>query len=596
MMTSRPIGAPITYAPTVLGAPAYRLWLGMGGLQLLHNVAFLHTLRQLLIAGLLLHPSPVARADGVDSAAADADPEFTIFDGYIAGDDDIKSEHTTLTQAKEICLENPECKGFTFMGGPSEGPMWINFKKKWNVGGTGWTSYRREELPFTMFDGYIAGDGDIGSEYTTLRKAKVRCLQTPDCKGFTFMGGPSEGPMWINFKKEWNVGGTGWTSYRRESRESPPTSAASEESTPAAQKEAPLPDPPLQEPDPSDATPGPSGSSQAQSNDHLEKPTDLADVASKPGTNPEPPTNLADIADAPVQQSLPKSNTSLESSPPSLEASSMSSRPDAGTLASEPASCTTGSTCNGAAPSDTAELPPPALEPASVLAKNVSHAELKVNATKDVLREDPKTVELSPYQASLFVGELMKMTKRKLVALNMENVVMCYAQPEVGGACRAALANATKEKERRENASSSDMSAGDARFLPPLTWGSHEVFLEGKTGNIESVRLNSNRFAVCFERVSDSAITCSLGFVLGGAGSGLRCAYGNSLQLGFGRLISVAPASAGRQLVACHAPLRFGEKSNVTCRWADVLEKMGSEASVELRWAASEPRTVQTVL
>ena len=30
------------------------------------------------------------------------------------------------------------------------------------------------------------------------------------------MGPPAEGPMWINFKNEWNIGGTGWTSYRKE--------------------------------------------------------------------------------------------------------------------------------------------------------------------------------------------------------------------------------------------------------------------------------------------------------------------------------------------------------------------------------------------
>merc|ERR1719310_1157129 len=37
------------------------------------------------------------------------------------------------------------------------------------------------------------------------------------------MGPPSEGPMWINFKKEWNIGGTGWTSYRRDSEENAST-------------------------------------------------------------------------------------------------------------------------------------------------------------------------------------------------------------------------------------------------------------------------------------------------------------------------------------------------------------------------------------
>merc|ERR1712070_568289 len=135
---------------------------------------------------------------------------------------------------------------------------------------------------------------------------------------------------------------------------------------------------------------------------------------------------------------------------------------------------------------------------------------------------------------------------------------------------------------------------GDQRLLPPLLWGTHEVFLEGKTGHIETARLNSNRFVVCFERVSDSAITCSLGFVSGsGAGNSLRCIFGNSLQLGFGRLISVAPASAGRQLVACHAAK--GE-NHVTCRWADAVESGGSEVPIELRWTAGEPRIVQKVL
>jgi hypothetical protein len=496
------------------------LWLGIGESQRLHNAVLQCRLKFFLVASSLLHwNSFVSCADDIADIPSDADDlHFTMFDGYIAGDGDITSEYTTLTAAKGRCLEMPDCEGFTFMGGLTEGPMWVNFKSKWNVGGTGWTSFRREELPFTMFDGYIAGNDDVTSEYTTLTKAKVLCLRLPECKGFTYMGPPSEGPMWINFKKEWNIGGTGWTSYRRDSEENASTAKQRDKrSVVAEERELP-------------GTPA----------------GDAADTGAASNTQEAEPAVRADeIRGAEIPEEAPKEDVM---NPPNL-----------------------------------------VISKSDIRAPNDGQAE-DSNATSPGT-ENLTLAERPSYQSSLFVGELMRMTKRKVFALNTEKVVMCYTDPDVGGACRAA--NATAQKEQQATAPSSDSSASNTSLLPPLPWGTHKVFLEGRIGHIEISRLNSNRFVVCFERIADSAIVCSLGFVYGaGVGSDLQCTFGNSLSLGFGSLISVTPASAGQQLVACH--IAKGD-STVTCRWADAVEDAGLQGA-ELRWAEGEPRIVQSML
>lgn len=187
----------------------------------------------------------------------------------------------------------------------------------------------------------------------------------------------------------------------------------------------------------------------------------------------------------------------------------------------------------------------------------------------------------------------MRMTHSSVVGLSVDDVVLCYADPDVGGACRASRGKYEEEQARRKIAAPSDASSEDTRLLPPLPWGSPAVFLANETGRVDTLRLNARRFVVCFERVSDAAVICSLGFVTeGSGGSGLQCAFGNSLQVGSGRLMPISPASAGRQIVACHAATG---NFTVTCRWADVVEPSNSEEVVELRWVEAEPRVVASV-
>merc|ERR1712086_389468 len=117
----------------------------------------------------------------------------------------------------------------------------------------------------------------------------------------------------------------------------------------------------------------------------------------------------------------------------------------------------------------------------------------------------------------------------------------------------------------------------------------------------ENLRLNTQRFVVCFERVhtyqlanttastptndsnkstktdnrsatgnytknmvSDYDVTCTLAFLQEDSVSkALSCAFGNSLVFGSGRLISAAPAQAGKQIAVCVASR--GRRFDVSC-------------------------------
>jgi hypothetical protein len=179
--------------------------------------------------------------------------------------------------------------------------------------------------------------------------------------------------------------------------------------------------------------------------------------------------------------------------------------------------------------------------------------------------------EPTNYSEGLFVGKIMAMKHKYVIALSSELVVMCYTSEEVGGACHAAPVGANFH---------SDAEAGGSKLLPALAWGSPEVFFGNQTGPMEVVRLSPTRFAVCFERVSDSSVLCFAGTVSVGDGSaGFRCAFSSHVTLGIGRLISTTPASAGKKIAAC-----FAEKEDrgVACRWGSV--EPGSQDALELRW------------
>lgn len=393
--------------------------------------------------------------------------------------------------------------------------------------------------------------------------------------------------MWVNFKAAWNIAGEGWTSYRRDFNSTPPSKDSDEAVKPTQQAiEFDAPDlvdahatrQSAREESMTDESPGPESSEKSS---ELDAPTHAEEGG-------QILLDESSTGDASVSVEITARGEISEEQESSLiiESEDLDTPRDldSGTGTHELVDVPLETTLENPTMVETLI----ANESASQLDLNVSWSELRKRQVAKLAMAGT-----SSYQSNLFVGEFMNMTKVTVVALDVKNVVMCFTQSQLGGACRLANANASTERERRDAAASSDASANDSQLLPPLAWGTHEVFLDDRVGQIETVRLNSKSFVVCFERASDSAVMCSLGLVVEDDGDGLRCTYGNSLSLGFGRLISVASASAGRQLVVCHAAK--GE-SNVMCRWADALKNSTSEAAVELRWADGEPKLVQSKL
>eukprot|EP01059_Diplonema_ambulator_P004423 TRINITY_DN14121_c0_g1_i1.p1 TRINITY_DN14121_c0_g1~~TRINITY_DN14121_c0_g1_i1.p1 ORF type:complete len:1912 (+),score=565.61 TRINITY_DN14121_c0_g1_i1:33-5768(+) len=73
----------------------------------------------------------------------------------------------------------------------------------------------------TRHNGYIGGGGDIGvSQRITLEEAKKRCMEMPECKGFTFKEEPGSMTVRVFFKSKWNLNGQnkGWVSYKKEDK------------------------------------------------------------------------------------------------------------------------------------------------------------------------------------------------------------------------------------------------------------------------------------------------------------------------------------------------------------------------------------------
>lgn len=429
---------------------------------------------------------------------------------------------------------------------------------------------------FSRHEGYIAGGGDIKSEYTTVTHAKALCRGILACTGFTFMGGPAEGPMWINFKDEWNVGGTGWTSYHRELK---PGHAHPAPAAPAA----PEAEPPREAASATADTTPPGEPVVIKVELPAESPVKLSAEGS---------SKLDELAGSISDDYLPLGGT-----PPAVETTSShgdqvslesipQASPDVGAVdASTPGTALPSETPPNDAKQAQAQPETQAPVPTGLTQKQGSTLQAPVNAYVQ------ETVAASAYQDSLFVGTLMSMQHRAVRALGLESVVMCYAHQDTGGACR--VARHGNETERLASAAPSDASANDTRLLPPLAWGTAEVFYGNETGHLEIVRLSPTRFAVCFQRVSDATVICSLGLVLENTeAAGLRCTFGSTLQLGEGRLISVAPAAAGRQVVVCSVVTGL---SDVTCRWADVIEPGEGAEDYELRLQGGAPRTVKTV-
>jgi len=79
---------------------------------------------------------------------------FSEHNGYISKGDDLLKATMTVAQARHVASQLPGCQGFCFCGAPTDGPVEILFKGKWNNsrGKRQWTSYRREDAPKSAVD------------------------------------------------------------------------------------------------------------------------------------------------------------------------------------------------------------------------------------------------------------------------------------------------------------------------------------------------------------------------------------------------------------------------------------------------------------
>jgi len=474
---------------------------------------------------------------------------------------------------------------------------------------------------FSMHNGYIAGGSDIGSKYITVTEAKSHCSKTSECKGFTFMGPPSEGPMWINFKSDWNIGGDGWTSYRYNLRASlpPQTDFAAPE-----QQEQQIGGSLVTSEQEEQPTGSSSSVEKSESYRASIAPSLLAAEQSEQLTSKTSNSKSSDVAEvkseAPVvadTASEGTSNTHIDASNTDMpflsehaeELRSSSSGADS-LAASEMGSLADTSSAHGSKSPDkepvprsdadimtqpesivqeqeggigAAELP----QSSSIQAKVAQLSEPALEAIPPVndglLRarmqtRKPHAVQPTNYSQSLFVGRLTAMTQRNIVGLSKDVVVFCYASPEVGGACMAGNASVI----------TIEASSEDTRSLSPLHWGVADVFSESQIGRLEVVRLTPVRFAVCFERISDSIVLCLAGAVVGGESADFRCVLGPLTMLGNGRLMSASPSRAGQQIAACLAEKQDGR---VSCKWAHVQQE---QETLRLSWIDSEAQTVRT--
>lgn len=82
--------------------------------------------------------------DGVVYEASGA-AVFEQKDGFISSGANIAEDDMTVEDAKARCAELPACEGFTFAGAPVSGggKVHVYFKDKWDLWGTGWTSFKR---------------------------------------------------------------------------------------------------------------------------------------------------------------------------------------------------------------------------------------------------------------------------------------------------------------------------------------------------------------------------------------------------------------------------------------------------------------------
>lgn len=71
-------------------------------------------------------------------------------------------------------------------------------------------------MSYSQFNAYISFGGDITVRTMTVQQAFQKASQMPRCVGFCHEGPPTNQPVEIFFKDHWDVGGEGWTSYKKQ--------------------------------------------------------------------------------------------------------------------------------------------------------------------------------------------------------------------------------------------------------------------------------------------------------------------------------------------------------------------------------------------
>lgn len=215
-------------------------------------------------------------------------------------------------------------------------------------------------------------------------------------------------------------------------------------------------------------------------------------------------------------------------------------------------------------------------------------------------------------------GHLSGMTARRLISISPECVVMCYSRRD-GGGCQVAKVTIAVESPNViipvedvdsvaatavespngvttvDDVDSVAASTKDDRLPPPLPWGQPEMFLDRTpVGNVQLERMSKTRFVVCFDRPARGTSVCHVGVVKNadeGADGLVLIPFGDALDLGTGRLVSVTPVRASR-FAACNRPgattgISTESEENgqiqVSCRFAEIHEVSNGNGA-ELRW------------
>lgn len=205
------------------------------------------------------------------------------------------------------------------------------------------------------------------------------------------------------------------------------------------------------------------------------------------------------------------------------------------------------------------------------------------------IEEDrPKECSFGAEEDPFWHGDLDSMSTRRVAALSVERVVMCYSRRGEGSGCRAGRPEALLE------------TPSGTQKLRRVPWGDTTIFEAGEVDRLELERLAPERFAVCYRRVADGTVACSHGELRQGEELALKV-FSHPLELCKGRLVSLTSGYAGQRFNICAVeesqdgvPPRAGE--GVTCKWGEMEEPAapGAAEAAPLRWSEAEaPRRLE---